>query len=451
MEQNTYLEIASDAATGSKVYFNRHDHSHFVAGPSQRHHLATVKKIEKELLAARTRSLTSLELLALHRRIRAMLGNPGTGLALYPKPAHDKSGFNPVLDRNQFDFGELRRTTLRNQPNIVVKVAAAGICQSDRRVMRGTKPANFSMEQLVLGHEGGGYILDPGHCSDLYQVGQKVVLLPHLTCSKASCPSCSTFRPNLCKNLRHMGFHINGNMATLMAFPEQCVMAVPDSLPEDLLPLVEPLACVTRGLFHAREALSALNSRHAYYNNPFTIYGCGPIGCLAAMACRHFFGNINIQIIDPSEERIRSAQHLQIANSYASAPAIGHEVAFIANSFFASIEAALSKTNDEGTIVLFSGINTDQFETADREQLAKITAFEDIHRQEAVKSIEVGGRRIHLVGSSGYTYYDIRRAIGLLLGNQDLFPRVQNAIIEGLDGKTIQFHSPNPRKVDIGT
>jgi threonine dehydrogenase-like Zn-dependent dehydrogenase len=202
-----------------------------------------------------------------------------------------------------------------SKSNIIVKVVAASICQSDRRALLGTKHNSFKEKKIILGHEGGGYIIDPGPWHKQLYVGQKVVFLPHVTCG--ICEQCTSGNTNLCRKLSHLGFHINGCFTNIAVLPRQSIKPLPNEFVNDAMPLIEPLACVIHALFKIIDKLNVLNDKHK--NNkvnvqPFTIYGSGPIGTLIAITLKLLWPYVKIRIIDILETRLQIAHDLQIAD-----------------------------------------------------------------------------------------------------------------------------------------
>lgn len=76
---------------------------------------------------------------------------------------------------------------------VLVKIAAAGICHSDYHFMRGDLPIGIP---CVLGHEGAGIIEEVGPGVTSVQPGDPVVLLFRANCGH--CEFCSLGRPALC-------------------------------------------------------------------------------------------------------------------------------------------------------------------------------------------------------------------------------------------------------------
>ena len=99
--------------------------------------------------------------------------------------------------------------------------------------------------------------------------------------------------------MEHLGFDLHGNLATLMAFPYQCVLPAGADFPDDALPLVEPLACVLRALFLILLGLRQL----ADEEGALTIFGGGPMGCLTALAVQRNWSGIRVRIVEPNARR----------------------------------------------------------------------------------------------------------------------------------------------------
>ena len=64
---------------------------------------------------------------------------------------------------------------------VLVKVAAAGLCHSDLSVVNGNRPRAMPM---VLGHEGSGVIEELGEGVDDYEIGDHVVFILVPSCGK---------------------------------------------------------------------------------------------------------------------------------------------------------------------------------------------------------------------------------------------------------------------------
>lgn len=78
---------------------------------------------------------------------------------------------------------------------VLVKVAASGVCHSDQSVMNGTIP--FPPPPAVLGHEGAGVVEQVGADVTAVTPGDHVILSWRPSCGR--CSYCATGRPQLCQ------------------------------------------------------------------------------------------------------------------------------------------------------------------------------------------------------------------------------------------------------------
>ncbi|HXG20024.1 MAG TPA: Zn-dependent alcohol dehydrogenase [Methylomirabilota bacterium] len=78
---------------------------------------------------------------------------------------------------------------------VLVKIAASGVCHSDLSVINGTLP--FPSPPAVLGHEGAGVVQEIGADVASVSPGDHVILSWRPSCGK--CSYCVTGRPQLCQ------------------------------------------------------------------------------------------------------------------------------------------------------------------------------------------------------------------------------------------------------------
>ena len=76
---------------------------------------------------------------------------------------------------------------------VMVKLAACGVCHSDLSATNGTIPLP---PPLVLGHEGAGVVVEVGEGVTAFAVGDHVVTSFIYMCGK--CSFCAAGRPVLC-------------------------------------------------------------------------------------------------------------------------------------------------------------------------------------------------------------------------------------------------------------
>jgi L-iditol 2-dehydrogenase len=125
---------------------------------------------------------------------------------------------------------------------ILVKVAASGICGSDVLEWYRLKKA-----PLVLGHEIAGTVAEAGEGVDRWRVGDRVFVSHHVPCN--ICRVCLTGHHTACPTLHTTNFD-PGGFAEYVRVPalqtETGVFGLPPDVPFAEGTFVEPLACVIR-------------------------------------------------------------------------------------------------------------------------------------------------------------------------------------------------------------
>ena len=126
---------------------------------------------------------------------------------------------------------------------VLVKVAAAGICGTDRHLLRGEFP---SKPPVTLGHEFSGIVVALGAGVTTIAMGARVTCDPNIACG--TCDQCLGGRINLCRNLSAVGVTRDGGFADYAAFPAHRALVLPDHM--DLIhgAFCEPLACCIHGI-----------------------------------------------------------------------------------------------------------------------------------------------------------------------------------------------------------
>jgi L-iditol 2-dehydrogenase len=136
-------------------------------------------------------------------------------------------------------------TPVPGHGEVLVKVATAGICGTDRHLMNGEYP---SVRPVTLGHELEGTIVELGAgCTST--TGTRVAVDPNISCLK--CRYCRMGLVAHCVDLRAIGVDRDGGLAELVAVPERQAYELPAGLPAGFGALCEPLACCLRALDHA--------------------------------------------------------------------------------------------------------------------------------------------------------------------------------------------------------
>ena len=152
--------------------------------------------------------------------------------------------------------------------DLLVRVRAALTCGTDVKVFRRGYHARMIRPPALFGHELAGDIVQMGEGVTKFQVGQRVVAANSAPCSK--CFYCLRGQENLCEDL----LFNNGAYAEYIRIPARIVEknthVIPTHVSYQDAALVEPLACVMRGL----------EETGIRPGDTIAIIGLGPIGMM---------------------------------------------------------------------------------------------------------------------------------------------------------------------------
>jgi aryl-alcohol dehydrogenase len=217
-----------------------------------------------------------------------------------------------VVHRRHGDF-ELEDVLLDEpgEGEVLVRVAATGICHTDSITRHGDLP--FPLPG-VLGHEGAGVVEAVGPGVPQLAEGDHVVL-GWPWCGE--CRNCLDGQPRYCLRLGELlvgggralrrldgsplasHFFGQSSFATHAVVPYRGLVPVDTSLPLDLL---GPLAC---GL--STGAGAVLNVLRPHAGSSIVVFGAGTVGLAAIMAARNS-GATRIVAVDRHESRLRAAR-----------------------------------------------------------------------------------------------------------------------------------------------
>ena len=162
-----------------------------------------------------------------------------------------------------------------NAVEVLVRVAAAGICGSDLDILRGTRPAAYVRYPVVPGHEWAGTVVKVGTDVRGIAVGDRIVAEGFRSCGV--CDRCREGRTNLCAaDYAETGFTHQGAFAEYVSVPARLVHVLPAGADLEAAALLEPAACVACGLLEA-DLRPGLRT---------AVVGAGALGLLAVSILR---------------------------------------------------------------------------------------------------------------------------------------------------------------------
>jgi L-iditol 2-dehydrogenase len=151
---------------------------------------------------------------------------------------------------------------------LVLRIGAALTCGTDLKVYRRGYHAMMLQPPIPFGHELAGTVVEVGAGVTSFKLGDRVVPSNSAPCD--ACFFCERGQQNLCEDL----LFNNGAYAEYLKVPARIVakntLAIPDAVPFEHAALMEPLACVVRGL----------EETAARAGDTMVVLGAGPIGLM---------------------------------------------------------------------------------------------------------------------------------------------------------------------------
>ena len=170
---------------------------------------------------------------------------------------------------------------------VLIRVHAAAICGTDVRIVTGRKTRDVRRGHPI-GHECGGSVAAVGAGVTEFAPGDRVALCVVVSCG--TCAYCRADKENLCQTRITLGYQTDGAFAEYMLIPAHAVQRgnlfrLPDEIPMELAPLLEPMACCINGQHEMRLGADD-TARDANKPESLVIFGAGPIGLLHLMLAR---------------------------------------------------------------------------------------------------------------------------------------------------------------------
>ena len=223
----------------------------------------------------------------------------------------------------------------RRQPGeALIRVALAGICNTDLEITRG-----YMGFRGILGHEFVGTVVES---DDAASVGRRVVGEINLPCLK--CDYCRSGLGNHCPNRSTLGIlNKDGAFAELLTLPERVLHPVPDGLSDEEAVFVEPLAACF-------EILEQVKIRP---EERVLVLGDGKLGLLAAQVLAG--ATQNLALVGRHEEKLKIVRSLGITAFLPDeAPPQKADIVVDCTGSPDGFNAAVGMVKPRGTLVLKS-------------------------------------------------------------------------------------------------
>jgi L-iditol 2-dehydrogenase len=187
---------------------------------------------------------------------------------------------------------EERPVPTPGQHQVLVKVAAVGVCGSDVHYYREGHIGEYVVrDPMILGHELSGRIVAVGAAVPGDRIGQRVAVEPQHPCRR--CRQCTAGRYNLCPDIRFYATPpVDGALCSYVTIDAEMAHPVPDSVSDEAAALLEPLSV----------AIAAIRKAQVVPGSTILIAGAGPIGVVCAQTARAY-GAARVVVSDPMPAR----------------------------------------------------------------------------------------------------------------------------------------------------
>ncbi|MFW9937103.1 MAG: zinc-binding dehydrogenase [Candidatus Thorarchaeota archaeon] len=198
-------------------------------------------------------------------------------------------------------FSEVRKVVIREdlpkpeiEPDeVLIKVKKCGICGSD---IGSYLTGAMESQQIILGHEFSGEIVEFGVKVKKLKVGDRVTANPNVPC--LDCYYCNHGLENMCI-FYTIGVTHDGALAEFLKVRADRIHKLPDSVSFEEAALVEPLS----------NGVQAVRMSGLKVGDNAAVFGAGPIGLMTVQALKAA-GASYIYVIEPIEAKQKIALKL---------------------------------------------------------------------------------------------------------------------------------------------
>jgi propanol-preferring alcohol dehydrogenase len=175
---------------------------------------------------------------------------------------------------------------------IVVQVAACGVCRTDLHIVEGE--LDPAQQRVVPGHQVVGIVAGRGPGAERFELGARVgVAWLQRTCGR--CRYCASGEENLCPSPTFTGWHVDGGYAERILAPEAYVYPIPEAF-GDLD--AAPLLCA--GIIGYR----ALRRAAVRPGCRLGLYGFGSSAHISLQVARHWGCEVFVVTREPSHREL---------------------------------------------------------------------------------------------------------------------------------------------------
>ena len=182
---------------------------------------------------------------------------------------------------------------------VLIKVAACGICKTDVHIHNGAFISKFP---LTPGHEFTGTVASVGSGVTAFKPGDRVVADNTVLCGE--CYYCRRNQPLYCENFYSLGVTGPGGFAEYVAVNQDKVFKISDGLSFEAASFTEPTACAIHGM----------DMIDVQTGDNILMFGAGPMGIILAQLLK-YGGAGNLVVAAPSKFKLDILEALGIGQT----------------------------------------------------------------------------------------------------------------------------------------
>jgi propanol-preferring alcohol dehydrogenase len=180
--------------------------------------------------------------------------------------------------------------------DVLIRVAAAGICHSDAHYRRGISKIDHL--PITLGHEVAGYVEQIGR--DVTNISPQDRVCVHYLVHSGTCEFCVRGLEQFCRSGQMIGKHRDGGYAEFVKVPARNAFMLPDEISFEVGAIM---------MCSSATALHALKKARIKPGESLAIFGFGGLGFSALQLARVFECG-EVYVVDINPAKLRSAVRL---------------------------------------------------------------------------------------------------------------------------------------------
>jgi NAD+-dependent secondary alcohol dehydrogenase Adh1 len=204
--------------------------------------------------------------------------------------------------REPLTLEEVDEPGLSGRYDVVVRVAAVGLCRTDIHIIDGMLEPFGVRLPYTPGHETAGWVEQAGPEVRMVRPGDAVLVNPNDSCGR--CRPCRLGLDSYCESIRMPGFTADGGFAEYMVTSERGIVRLPPGVsPVDMAPHADAGLAAYHAVKKAAGTLGAGDS--------VAVLGAGGLGHIAIQLLKQLTP-ADVIAVDVSQEALKLAQELGV-------------------------------------------------------------------------------------------------------------------------------------------